>query len=360
MIGLRDLEEIVWPSKCSVPNSFKSLFELQKLVLLDVGAAYGLDDRFDRIRELCWRIAVEPDARSDIGDAEEILNVALSDVRGVAELYLTRFPAASSLHRVNESAMRDFANWSLHEEVGRSEVETVSLDELVSEIHYMPDFIKTDTEDHDYHVLNGAVHVIDSGVLGIQAEVSLHARHENGPTFPPIFRELTDKGFQLQLLARESWLRKNLLWGSNSQPQVVWADAVFFLTPQRFLEMLEARDPEMRGNLLGRYVLLLLSYHCHDYAISIIEASQDLVSDSCRENCLEAVKSNVHAPFTNLLMAGLGVLLAVPIYLLGMITWFKRRSSTAFLKRRARYFAHRLLQTVSRAGAYRDAVSDVF
>ncbi len=113
---------------------------------------------------------------------------------------------------------------------------TVSLDEYVQPAEYPAvDFVKIDTDGHDFEVLLGARKLLQHGVLGLLVESQLHgASHEHANTFANIDRYLRDLGFSLFDLELYKYSRSALpapfvydIPAQTEAGQVLWGDALY-------------------------------------------------------------------------------------------------------------------------------------
>ena len=113
-----------------------------------------------------------------------------------------------------------------------------NLDDFVKSRNiHTADFIKIDTDGHDFPVLLGADHILDNhGVLGVEIEAQFHgpsASYSN--TFSNIDQLLRSKGFTLFSLNPYRFSRGDFpsdflydIYAQTKLGQVRWADAVYF------------------------------------------------------------------------------------------------------------------------------------
>ena len=117
----------------------------------------------------------------------------------------------------------------------------ITIDEFSVEnsIHNV-DFIKTDTDGHDYYALQGSRRdIVQRGVLGVQVECPLHGTtHPHANTFANIDRYLRELGFALFDMNVWRYTRAALpgqfyyaLPAATTTGQVQWCDALYFLDP---------------------------------------------------------------------------------------------------------------------------------
>jgi hypothetical protein len=120
------------------------------------------------------------------------------------------------------------------EVIKQIEIETVDLDCFVqsNSIDYV-DFIKLDVEGSELDVLQGALNILQTSVLGLSLEVLFHSCIRNQPTFSHIDLFLNSLGFRLFDLAIYRQARKALPLptisplGVTQQGQVLWGQALY-------------------------------------------------------------------------------------------------------------------------------------
>ncbi len=288
------------------------LLHRSPLVVADVGAAMGVDPRWQGLDRGVRFLTFEPDGRSLTPDNFALGLGQRSERR---TLYLTQLPAASSLLEHNRDVLRDFATYPWHEPAGTADIEIASLDCLLaSQPEKYPDFLKTDVEGFDLEVLRGAAQILADRTLGVQVEVSFIERHRGAPFFGEVDHFLRDRQMVLFSLQREQWLRHNCTVGVNSQPQIIWADAVYFLSREAFGQRVQAATPSHRPELIVKMVALLLVYGAHDYAIEVQEfcTAQGWLTVELGAELGNAIRRSVRSP--------LGLLLqSLPLLLLGSV-----------------------------------------
>lgn len=368
LIGaLKKLDRHLWPAySYAIAESMAQALSQNKLVIADVGAAGGTHPRWQPVESLTQFVTFEPDARSpENANLTATVNFTqgLGAEKGQKLLQLTQFPPASSVYTLNLEQLKDFANWEWHELTGSVPIELDTLDNCLSEHpELQPDFLKVDVEGADLDVLRGAAASLDTSIMGVQIEVSFMERHQGAPLFGEADTFLRDRGFVLFILAREHWLRQNLVYGANSHPQLVWADAVYFLKRDCFLERLRAIAPENQTPVLIKFIVILLSYGCHDYAIETIEAAlkADLVSETIAQDLKQAVLSSTISPKSYVCRGFLGITFAMFLYLLSLPSHSLRQRTATYLKKQAKTFFHYCSKSIAREGIYGSSVADPY
>ena len=265
------------PQKFDIPAQIAQRLRGSPIVIADVGAAFGTDPRWSPINQLVHFVTFEPDPRSSLPDSEQTTNFAtgLGAEPGRKTLHLTALPAASSVYEINHGYLDDFAVRDWLKNVGQSEIPIDTLDHCLESAGKTDlSFLKVDTEGSDLDILRGATSALDRSILGVEVEVTFAPRHRGAPFFADIDAFLRDHGFQLHTLEKEHWLRNNLTFGSNVNPQLIWGDAVYFLTYERLCERLAEQSSTEVTLTMTKLILLLLGYGFHDYAVDLIEKTQ--------------------------------------------------------------------------------------
>lgn len=263
--------------------------------IADVGAAGGADGRWTGVRNSVRFITFEPDRRSSQpGDAN--FSVGLGAQAGERLLQLTRLPQASSLYPLDAETLADFANWDSHEVVGKLSIPVDTLDQCIRDRpELQPEFLKVDAEGADYEVLQGASKALASSILGVQVEVSFISRHVGAAGFAETDALLRDAGFALFSLNREHWVRRNQVSCPTAQPQLVWADAVYFLDRRSLLKRLAGEGAAARDPMLTKFVVLLLCYGVFDYAMEVVDAAEaaQLIPGGRARDLRHAIRTSV-------------------------------------------------------------------
>lgn len=363
---LKDLEQTLWPEYTyKLSQTMRQVLEEKPFTMADVGAAYGTDPRWLPVEKYAQFVTFEPDVRSqDYSTTNKTVNFStgLSDHPSEKPLYLTKLPAASSLYPLNIDALKCFANYEWHEVVGSASITLDTLDHcLDGRAELQPDFLKVDVEGADLDVLKGGEAALDKSILGLQIEVSFIERHRGAPFFSDADIFLRERGFSLFILSREHWVRQNQTYGPNSRPQLVWGDAVYLLSRTQLLERLNGLHAEAKLVLLVKFIVILLGYGIHDYAIEVIDAVTEvgIISEDISQELKQSVFDSVTPTVAYCLRCLFGIGVTTSFYLLAF--------PIAPLRRRLGGYVHKhwakLLQwgakTSSRGGLYKSSISDV-
>ena len=362
---LKRIEERLWPEHTYrlSPVMQKTLAN-QPFVMADVGAAYGTDSRWLPVEEYAQFVTFEPDARSqDYATTAKTVNFStgLSDRQGEQILHLTQLPAASSLYPHNLEQLQSFANYEWHEQVGEVPIILDTLDHCLAERPELkPDFLKVDVEGADLDVLKGGIDTLTQNILGLQIEVSFIERHQGAPFFSEVDIFLREQGFAMFILAREHWLRQNRLCGVNSHPQLIWADAVYVLTKSQFLDRLQSLSSDAQLSCLVKFLVILLGYGLHDYAIEIIEAvsEENLLSKELTQEFKQAVYASVVSPIVYGLSCLSGIVTTSILYLLALPIAPLRRRLRGYVRKHWSNLLRWCSRGLSRGGIHGSSLSD--
>lgn len=168
-----------------------------------------------------------------------------------------------------------------------------------------PDFIKIDTDGHDYAVLLGADSSLKTGVLGVEIEVQFHgAAHEYANVFSNIDPFLRHRGFSLFDLRAYRYSRAALpapfrsdILAQTTTGQIMWAEAVYFRDPAH--EGYERTfDWRVSREQLMKLCCLFELYGLPDCAAELLEESGELQSLPGREELLDSLTPRVFGPLS--------------------------------------------------------------
>ena len=367
---LEDVLDRIFPKqRVLLTERIRNLLRHHPLRIVDVGGAMGPDERWRALGPgLCRFVTFEPDLRSfdglvvDPSGRHATLSVALADAPGERMLHLTQGAFASSLYPPNADILKDFAVWPWYKSAGQRAIKVDTLDRcLTDHPDWRPDYLKIDAEGADLDILIGAVGCLPE-VLALQVEVAFIERNIGTPLQPNIDLWLRTNGFVLHRLVREHWVRANALFGATSQPQLVWADALYLRDRNSILAMLAKADDAQRTLTLTRMVVVLLVYGAHDYALDLVEAARaaeggadsDLVDD-----LRLAITGSVIPVWPFLLRGGVALLLALAVATL--LLPFGRRGRNvggAVIAKQAAPLFHAAYRSAARSGIGRSCIAD--
>ncbi|MGK7894091.1 MAG: FkbM family methyltransferase [Xenococcus sp. (in: cyanobacteria)] len=185
---------------------------------------------FDADRDACQKMNAKLQEQQ-ITHQEKHIPLALWDSVETATLYITKFPACSSLYPPSQSYIDRFTgNSPLIELVSTEEIQTTTLDDFcdsegISEI----DFIQIDTQGAELKILEGAKEISKS-FLSLKVEVEFTSIYENQPLFGDVDLYLRKKGFTLFDLGtlNRDFRRRGSIISQQHPGQLIWTDAFYF------------------------------------------------------------------------------------------------------------------------------------
>lgn len=362
--GLRSLDAGLFSTdpRLVLHDRLRALLALNHLVIADVGAAGGLDPRWQSLQPFARFLTFEPRPDNDASDPR-VTNfpVGLAAEKGNRLLHISRSPHSSSLYSINMAFMGAFAVRECYETIGETQVEVDTLDNcLAAAGNLQLDFLKVDVEGAEAEVLEGAEAALGHGVLGVRTEVSFGPRHVDAPLFGELDSFLRQRGFQLFTLSRELMIRENALYNALAQPQCVWGDAVYFLSRESLFARLQKLPGERRAAALAKMVVLLVKHRIYDYSIELIQhaASAGLIEAEITQALEDSVRRSARVPSSYFLRLAAATILATIIFCLALPFKEARRWATFYLKRRAGAMFFYLWRLTARGGELNGTVSE--
>jgi hypothetical protein len=184
-------------------------------------------------------------------------------------------------------------------------------------------------------------------------------RYESDPLFADIDLYLRKFGFHLFDIHKEQWIRQNQIFGLRSKPQLMWGNAIYFLSKEEFFKRLSDLSPSQQKRQLTKFLALLLAYRFHDYAVEIFEecAQKKIADPQFCSTCIEKIRASaaLHLRYFLVLLASIGIGLMAYLFFYPIPS--HRAKVSAFLKKRAHRLSLALLN-FTRDGPFRVAISD--
>ena len=260
------------------------------ITLLDVGAAGGIQSRWNNISNNINYIGIEPDLRSEIDleacKSKKILNSIFWNERKTIDFYLCRKPMVSSCLPPNNEFLRKFSKPSRFDIVKKLRVESSTIDhELLNE---EIDFVKVDIQGGELYCLKGIQNKLNF-CLGLEVEISFHQIYKNQPLFGEVDSFLYSKDFEfIDFLTLKRAERD--IYSHDSFGQCLWGDGLWLRTPEYIASKLKYKVLEYLTicALYGRYDLALKAIDLTDFNISkevniILNKLRDL-QNRCKRN----------------------------------------------------------------------------
>lgn len=177
------------------------------IVIVDVGAAGGVDTGWQTLPANARVLAFEPDeaecrrlsglpTRPD-GPQVEYIPAALGAARGFAPFFRTVQPHCSSNLRPMEELGDRFPTLQAMAVASETQIALVTLDEWCRDagVEYV-DFIKLDTQGTELDILSGARGVLPTTLI-LETEVEFNPLYESQPLFGHVDAHLRANGFEL-------------------------------------------------------------------------------------------------------------------------------------------------------------------
>jgi len=210
----------------------------------------------------------------NIRHQEKHIPIALSNIQGKSQLYVTKEKMCSSLYEPNHSYVSRFRNF-LPEFLTLdyvSEIETTTLDSFcASELIDTIDFLQVDVQGAELNIFQGAQQIIKNSTLAIQTEVEFAPIYKNQPLFADVDSHLRQQGFFLQgfkglhCISKKSFpveIKAGI--PQYLSGQLLWSDAFYF---QDLLSQPSSVSPE---KLLKQACIADILYF-PDYALELLE-----------------------------------------------------------------------------------------
>lgn len=237
------------------------LFSDEPLILVDIGARWGVDKRWaalgSSLKAYCFEAdAAECSRLNAIGHpGVTFIPEAIAGKVGQATLYKTKFEESSGLYRTNDAFFKRLLNSENAELLSAEEVQTLTLD-AAREKHEIPspDFMKLDVEGAELDIIRAAT---IGGTFGVFSEFRFHKEINGCPIFSEMDQHLRARGFMLYDIWVGKQSRKALpypgprlstkegrrLFAGTTGGQVMDGDALYF------------RDPSVLVNLTRNQIL---------------------------------------------------------------------------------------------------------
>ncbi|MDX1923265.1 MAG: FkbM family methyltransferase [Alphaproteobacteria bacterium] len=241
-----------------LPYSFRNIgnFGLPDFMFLDIGASGGVEQHWlslgDKFNAIGFDVIVEEVARLNSINQNPRIKYENYFVgfEGYEELLSQKLFADPIASRTNDPQKRTSyerawkaMNINYTDTYFNNNQKTTLTDKRISIDAYVEqhgikdvDFIKIDTDGHDYEVLLGAEKTLKSSVLGASIEVPFHGpAHPHANVFCNIDRFMRDLGFSLYVLDSYPCSKGALpaqftykLPAQTIKGQIQWGDAIYF------------------------------------------------------------------------------------------------------------------------------------
>lgn len=249
----------------------------QLIVLVDIGAAGGVEPRWKPIASKISFIGFEPDERSfhsilqeeNIFAARKIIQSAIWNVDGEIEINLCKKPKVSSCFKPNYDFIARFPKADRFDIAKKVKVSTNRLDSLDLG---NGDFLKLDIQGGELAALQGGP-VMLKGAFGLEVEVEFLKIYQDQPLFGEICEHLAQYGFEfIDFTTLTRWGRKKRI--DPGKGQCTFGNALFLKSPEMIKSMLD--QEKINTSDVRRYLAILTLYRRAD----LLEICIDIFTDS--------------------------------------------------------------------------------
>ena len=252
----------------------------------DLGAAGGIHHMILPIADLVNCIMFEPNTdalstehpdacdikkiNNNIFNELRVVNSAVSDTNGTAELKITANKVSSSFLDINEEFVERYKTYGF-KVVSTCTAKTQTLDSIVNEkFKSSPnvfEIIKVDCQGMEKKILSGASEILSSRCLAILSEVSFTESYHNQATFTDIDSYLKSKGFILYGLYNRYVSEKHIDRKEYyTNEKLFEADALYFKDPLHEVN----RNIEFNNRKKHLLILFALLFDYFEFAMDLI------------------------------------------------------------------------------------------
>ena len=240
------------------------------LCIVDIGASGGISPRWAKLTSNYKTILFEPHLEafkklnSAVSDNQVVLNSGLSDRSGNVDFYLCKKQMVSSMFIPDFPFINKFFDPERYNIVKTCKILTDTLDsQLLKNNIGNVDFIKVDTQGSELLILKGGENTLKN-VIGLEVEVEFVPIYENQPLFTDVDEFVKRFGFTLFDLKRYFWTRKDAKQNFIGKGQIVFADALYFRTPENICSL-----PDISEEKIIHSFYVYLAYGYTDLALTL-------------------------------------------------------------------------------------------
>jgi len=254
----------------------------ESLVVLDLGSAESLDLP-RQLRGLITLIEIDAlggSYREDRGYLKRIaLKKAVSGSAGKRVFYKRAWAPCSSLLDADPEVALSFGHEGYIRIVDSSEVECETLTALLDQEGIgRVDLFKTDLEGLDFEVLSSAPDLLSRSLV-VQSELRFQPFYLGEPHFHDVAAYLTDKGFELISMKPEVWKYPTTNSAVHRDGRLVWADTIFFLSPQNVRKVFKESAPAA----FTKQIVMAKMMGLNNYAEFLYERVRDELPEAAKK-----------------------------------------------------------------------------
>jgi len=257
--------------------NFHKCFETEPLILLDVGARFGLQRPWDQYPidylqyfgfeaddEECKRLN-----KTNNNKNIKYLPAGLSDGDYKETLYITREAGRSSLYEPNVALINQFYDSEGFDVIRKSSLNTTTLNKVIQQEGIDPDFMKLDVQGSELKIIKGADQFHEN-IFGFEVEVEFLELYKEQPLFYKVDEYMRSIDFELYDLNRYWAVRKNMDLNCSNRAQITFADAIYFRNHDSFYSLSYPTEKELIKKLI-KFINVLILYGFFDVAIKLTE-----------------------------------------------------------------------------------------
>jgi FkbM family methyltransferase len=292
-------------------KAVKAILGDADLIVVDVGAAFGLPWHLRVLERVATVLYFEPDqkAAEDIRrNARErgipnvhVFQAALADTEGERILYVTNAPTGTSLLKPGSAFATEFGNPDYFYPIREVPIRTRRMMDVLAEAGLSRvDTIKLDVQGAELQVLQGLGSWLKDETLAVELEIGFPGAYLDQPRFGEVEKFMTAANFDLFDLRLASHHRHhkgdwNYYWrdlfqvpreSTSLTRRITEADGIFF----RKVDLLLARRDE---SAIRRQIVLFCTYGFFIEAINLIDRALEAgvlgaaTAQSCRKNVMD-------------------------------------------------------------------------
>jgi len=274
-----------------IDECFAHYYQESPLVLIDIGARFGLQENWKPARSHLEVIAFEPDKEefkrlreTETSGNTTYINSAVYNSKAYIDFHLTRSGGNSSILRPNRKFIDNFPEPERFDIIQTIRVETDTLDSLLQQNSIGEvDFLKVDSQGCEFPILEGARETLsERNLLGIEVEVLVAELYENQSHFLDVNMLLKSYDFELFDWRPCYWKRTTGKNYGGPKGQLIFADLLYLKSSHSIDDLLSCGD--QGGNYKKCKVLKAISisalYGYFDRVLDMLSTNIDLFSNN--------------------------------------------------------------------------------